>query len=510
MNIGDGLKAVLDFEAEANKLPELKGNMYFEGKTLNLHELVSAYLPVDMGIAAGSADIKIWGQMAQAALVSAKFDMQLRQAVFTKKAKGNFTIANLDSQLNWQAKDKQWQVDVNRFLLETSDANQKANKKWPNAIVSVAGENATDKGLQKLKLSAQHLDLAETSKLLGFFAPLDEAQAKLVNQSQLKGLLRDFSLYAEPEALSFALAGSFDALSVEPVLSAPGIENLSGRVKGSDTLGAIEVDAQDANLKAPQLFDKPILLDKLKGLVNWQQSDELWAIASQSLSLDCAAFKTESRMLLKLPKTEGSPFLDLQTALTSEDMGKIKAYLPTKALKPIIKDWLEPAFIAGKITKGDVLFYGNTRDLPFSDGTGVLEAKLEVNKMELNFNPEWPHLLINNGLLSYEHNDIIGTLSSGKMGNVAINKAEALIPRLGSNDERLFIKGEAQGDIGEVLAVLQQSPLSNRVSPVTKATSTQGPAKLEIDLTIPLWDGQELKANGNANLKQRPTDRQAT
>lgn len=498
---GDSLKMVLAFEGDVSKLSDIKGNVFVQGKNIKLQSLMSAYLPFDIKLTAGSVDFKIWGQWQGAQITSIQVDAQMHSGVFISKNKETFPIESLDTQFVWRSKGQQWFANINRFLLETPENSLKTPQKWPDAIVDISGEMADKEGVKAIRLFSKQLDLAEVAKLAHFFAPLSEEQARLLKQMQFKGMLTDFAFYAEPQAKSLAVAGRFDSISFEPVLSLPGIQNMSGLIKGSDAQGAVSFFTQDTKLNAPVLFDKPLPLNKLEGLLNWRQTQDQWLLASPSIILDCPAFRSESRLWLSLPKTEASPFIDLQTSLKSDDMSRIKNYLPTKVLKPIIKDWLEPAFVSGKIIRGDVLFYGNTANVPFADGSGVLEAILDIDKLELNFNPEWLHISEARGKLSYERNNIIGAFNSGKIGKVDILNAQALIPQLGSNEERLFIKGEAAGEIGEVLKALQQSPLAKRLAPVTKATTAQGNAKVAVDLIIPLWTGQELKADGNVQLK---------
>ena len=497
---GDDLKVVVDFEGVADKPSDIKGTLFVEGKNVKLHELASNYLPFDISMTTGSADFKVWGQWQQAKLVSIKGDTQLRQAVFSRKGKGSFPVNNLDTQFNGQIKDQQWFVDINRFLLESTGENKKSSKKWLDAIVSLAGEKAADTGLEKLKMYAEQLDLAEVSTILQFFAPLTEEQAQLLGQAQVSGSLRHFSLYVEPEIKSFAVAGWFDSISIEPFLSIPGMDNVSGQVKGSDKLGKVELASQDVHVKAPQIFDKPILFSQVKGLLEWQQSEGQWLLSSQSIDLNCPAFQSESRLLVRIPKSEEKPFIDLQIAFNSNDLSQVADYLPTQIMKEKLKAWLSNAFVAGQLTKGDLLFYGKPNDFPFADGTGVFEAKLDIDKVDIKFHPEWQHISGINGELLFQHNNILGSFNRGLIGKVDITKAEMLISGLGI-DEQLIIKGEGRGDINQILNVLQQSPLVSRVTPLMAGITLQGATKVALDLTIPFRPGHEIKVDGNAQLK---------
>jgi uncharacterized protein (TIGR02099 family) len=497
---GDRLKMAFEFESEAENFSDIKGSLFFQGDNINLHEFVSEYLPYDISISTGSADVKVWSQWQHAKLVSIKADAQMRQTVFSKKGKGAFPIHRLDTQVNWQVKDQQWFVDINRFILESSEVSVKATKKWPDAIVSLAGEMAANAGFHKLKMYAKQLDLAELSKLSQFFSPLTEEQLHWVSQAQVNGILKDFSLYAEPDNKSFAIAGWYDSISAEPFLSFPGIENVSGLVKGGDSLGAVEIISQNVVFKEAHLFGKPILFDRVKGVFAWQQTETEWSLSSQSLELDCPAFKSESRFLVKIPKNKEKPFLDLQIAFNSDDLSQVAAYLPTQIMKDKLANWLTNAFIGGKVSKGDLLLYGNLAGFPFTDKSGVFEAKLEMNKVELNYHPEWGHISGIEGALFFEEDKILGSFDRGLIDKVDINKAEMLISGLGV-DELLKIKGQAQGDINQALTILHQSPLARRVDPLVANATIQGNSQMMLDLSIPLRPGHVIEVGGNIQLK---------
>jgi uncharacterized protein (TIGR02099 family) len=496
---GDELKVAVDFEGAVDKPGDIKGTVFVQGKNVKPNGLASIYLPFDIRMTTGAVDFKVWSRWQQAKLVSATGDLQLRQAAFSRNGRGNFHINHLDTQINGQIKDQQWLVDIKRFLLESSGENKKVSKKWPDAIVSLAGGKAVDNGSQKLKLFAKQLDLAELSKLLHFFAPLTGEQTQLLTQAQARGLIQDFSLYAEPQLKSFAVAGWFDSLSIEPLLTLPGIENVSGKIKGSDKLGKVELASQDVQLKLPQLFNKPVLFSKINGILAWQQAEDQWVLSSQAIGLNCSAFQADSRFLVRIPKTEEKPFIDLQIAFNSDDLSQVAAYLPTQIMKEKLKTWLSNAFVGGKLSKGDLLFYGKPNDFPFANGTGVFEAKLDLDKVELNYHPDWQHIFGINGVVSIEKNTIKGEFNRGQIGKVDINKAEMMITDLGV-DELLTIKGEGQGDINQALNILKQSPLANHVLPVTTHTSIQGTTKAVLELVIPLRPGHEIKVDGNARL----------
>jgi uncharacterized protein (TIGR02099 family) len=514
---GKSLKAVVDLQGSIEQLSSVIGTVFIEGTQVKLPEQIADYLPFDIRFKNGTTDFKIWSQWKNAKPVSIKSDVQLHQTIFSRTNRAYFSVKNLDTQFHWQqTKGNQWQLDVNRFSLESFDGYNKLAKKWPDVVFSLADEKVKDSEQQKLKLYVKQADISVLAKLALLIAPLSEEQTKLLDQANAKGMLKDLSIYAEPDSHQLAISGQFDSLNIEPInlisgVSIPGLTSVSGKLKGTDKLGKILFDSRNVQLTAANLFQNPLLFSRFNGLLNWQQNDNDWLLSSRSIQLIGSALNTESRLQIRIPKGEYKPFIDLQTSLNSEDMHEIVKYLPVKIMKDRLKAWLEAAFIKGRVENGSVLLYGNLADFPFSNASGVLEASFDLNEVELNFNPQWPHIFGITGQLVYEHNAIRGLFNRGNMGAVQITQAEALIPDLGSNQEQLIIKGEAQGDINEALGVLQQSPIASRVSSFVAGTTIIGSTKGTLELTVPLWPGHEMKLDGqarfnNAELKVNKLD----
>lgn len=502
---GGIIKAALDLKGRADTLATFAGTMFIEGNRVKLPKLAAADLPIDsdlnFGLKLGSTDFKAWGTLHQGQLVGLKGDVQSNQSDFSQPNRTDFKVKNLDTQFHWKNKGQEWQLDVSRFVLSAFEDNKKSASSWPDLVFSLANGEGNGTTQQKYRLYAKQADLSEFTKLAIFFAPLPEGQKKRLGQSKLNGMLKDFSLYAEPDTNQFAVSGVFDSLSMEPFslesgVPVPGLNNISGRLSGNDKSGKIQVDSLDVNLTADHVFPNTLVFSHLKGLVGWRQTDSDWSLSSQSIQLDCPAFNTESRVQIAIPKAQGKPFIDLQTSVKSDSLHEIANYLPTKIMKEHLKTWLEMAFIKGKVTNGGILFSGNLTDFPFNNGSGVLEAVFDLNDVELNFNPEWPHIMGINGQLIYGHSTIKGLFNHGTIGNVQITQAEALIPDLGSNQEQLAIKGEAQGNINEVLEVLQQSPIAHRVSSFAAGTTITGLTKGSMEMSVPLWPNQEMKLDG--------------
>jgi uncharacterized protein (TIGR02099 family) len=491
---GDELRVSMDLTGDVFKPSSIDGTVFAEGKNLHLAEWAASELPFAINIHSGTGDVKLWSELQHSQLVSLTGNVQLQQLELTKPENRSFLVKQLKTRFYWQLNDSQWHLDVPHFLLETAD------KKWPTAKFGISGDRAKDNLLHKLGLFVEQVDVQEVSRILQFFAPLPDEQFKLLAQARLEGSLEQFSLFADLDEKHYAVNGKFTKISVAPLGATPGIENLTGQLKGSDQLGRVDLVTKDARIVTSGLFRDALKVTKLKGTLAWQQTPENWVVSSPIIELDFPDLKTQSRLSLVIPKTGGQKtFMDLQMAFASDDVSKVTHYLPTGMIGKSSVDWLDHAFISGRVPKGGMLFYGNLSDFPFIGGQGVFETLFEIDQLELAYNSEWPHLTDLGGEVLFLQGGLQVDLHKGFSEKVKINQAKVTIPSL-DDSEYLLVKGQLETDILQGLRFMQQTPLKSPVDKLLDAVEPQGSTQVTLDLKLPLAEGATAKVNGSARL----------
>ncbi len=198
----------------------------------------------------------------------------------------------------------------------------------------------------------EYVDVEEVSRILNFFAPLPEAADMQLAQAKMKGSLEQFSLFADLDENHFAVNGKFTNLSFAPFATVPGIENMTGQLKGDEVHGDLKLAANDVRLIALGLFRDALTIKSLDGVIGWQQTLDNWVISSSEIILNFSDLMTKSKVNLIFPKTEElKTFLDLQIAFSADDVSKVKQYLPVKVMKNSVVDWLDHAFIKGRVAQ---------------------------------------------------------------------------------------------------------------------------------------------------------------
>lgn len=523
--IGDTLRVSVDFKGNIFEPSTVQGRVYAEGRGVSLAESAAGFglaQPTNpaptkhslsgleawnrIHIQTGTGDFRIWADWRHSQLTSMDVEAQIQQLMLVRQDKQELSVKQLDTRLHWGLSDvangasNQWQLDVNDFSLETQDSVKGTVKKWPAAVFSVSAQHSDNNALAKIALFIRQLDLQEASSLAQFFVPLPDAQAGTLAQAQLKGTLQDFSLFADPASKAVALNGKFSHIGVASLFSVPGMENLTGRIKGNEKQGVVSLSSKDAWLSAPDLFREVLPVNRLQGELGWQQSDDSWSVSSQTIELDSLSFHSNTRFRIDIPKTAKPIFMDLQTSFAGKDATQVPHFLPVGIMGKEVVSWLDHAFIGGSMTHGGLLVYGNLSDFPFNNAPGVFEALFNGENFELAYAPTWPHITSMNAEVMFLQDSLKVNVLHGQSANVLIKQAEVTIPVL-NKSKQVLIQGEAESGIGQVLAFMQQTPLSSPVDSLLEAITPQGNTQVALDLKIPLVAEAPTEVDGVARLK---------
>lgn len=499
---GESLRVSMDLTGNALEASALTGQVYAEGKQLHLAELTAMELPLAIRINSGIGNVQVWGDWEQALPKTITVVADLQQGKFMRPDREAYAIKQLQTQLRWQQSAKHWHLHVDNLALVTPD------RKWPDAQFNLAGTFTDSQGIGHFGAFLKHIELQEMAELAHHFLPLPEAKAKLLADLQLHGALENTAMFIDVETQSGAINGHFKNVAMAAVGAVPGLNNLSGQIKGTDQLGTVSVDSGNAQLLAPVLFREPLAINRLKGDLIWQQMPTKWLLAGNGIIAEVPGLSTQTQLKLDIPKAKGLPVMDLETSFSSPDMAKAPLYLPVGIMDKPLVGWLDHAFVGGRIPKGLMTLRGNLGQFPFQDNSGLFKISFDVEQLELAYHPDWPHLQDLAGNVQFLKNGVEIKLSQGQTGDLKIKQADISIPDMGKTAV-LNVKGEANGDFKQGLAFLRQTPLRSDVEPIQEAIAMQGQSKVLLNLMIPLVEEKPAKTEVITQLNQAKLNVQA-
>lgn len=496
---GDSLRISAHIKGNVFEPNDIEGRLYIEAVNLQGPALANGDLPLGFNIESGAGDIRVWSQWRHSMPYNIAGYVQAQQIKLGNSQGQTLHLDTLEGNLGWLEKNGGWRlgaydVDIVGNHQRWSDGEfylqQDAQGNWSGLI--------------------KQLDLQALAHIAPLFLPADN---RFGNWPQLNpsGKLGDFAVYMQGDRQHYALQGRFSQLGNDAVNSLPRLQGLTGRISGTDNHGRIDFASENAWFDAPELFRNTLAIKRLAGSIDWRQEAGHWRLSSRDLALDSPDFKTSSDFDLILPKDDTAANLDLRTRFGDfTDISKVPGYLPAKVMGKDAVDWLDDAFIAGRITQGELTIRGNLDQFPFANGQGRFETLFTVENGELQFNSDWPHLRDLTADVQFLGEDLLVAISDGRSENVDIKQAVVGISSLADSDH-LLVNGQVQGSVRNALLYLQKTPLHAHVDPLPKIIASDSNTQVDLDLNIPYAETDPVHVNvdahlNNARLTLKPVD----
>lgn len=497
--LGETLTVSLDIEGNLFEPGSTFGTVYFDGKKLQLPEIAALEPPLGGAIKSGVGDFKIWADWQQSKLVKLAGDVKLQQLNISRANNVVFPSKQLNAGFDLSLVNNRWLLNVQHLDLIKADAAEVDKK--PTSQFSLSAELTPEATLKNIGLYIDRLDLQPVADVLAFFAPLTEQQALQLKQAQLHGFLDNVSLFADLQQKTLAVNGAFNNFSIASLGSgAPNLANINGQIKGTEQQGVVKLTSKDGWISFADLFRAPLPIAKLDAAVSWQQTDQDWLLSSDNLVLNSMSFESTNYFRLKLPKNDAPVFLDLQNSFVAGDVTQVPNFLPALVMGADTLNWLDQAFISGRIAKGGTLFVGNLKDFPFNKGEGVFEVLFTGENFELAYDSEWPHLTNLNADVLFERDSLKVNIQQAQTEQLTIKPTEVTIPSMDTS-KHLLVKGELEGEIAQVLSFMQKTPLNSPVDALLDTITPQGNTQVTLDLAIPLIEQAKTRVDGRAKLK---------
>ncbi|MFW5443393.1 MAG: YhdP family protein [Methylococcaceae bacterium] len=493
--VGKTLRVSMSIQGDVFETDAINGIVYVEATDIQLPELLTGKKPLGIKIQAGEGSFKTWSKFQHSKLISLIGSLQAKNLVLNKGRKNQkpLQIISLSTEFNGTRSGADWQLGVADFDLQIGD------KTWPTAGFSLSA----DEQFSRFSGSITQLDLQEMMQLFGFFMPKKSEKYDLISKLDLKGMLTEFSFFVDSSNDQFAVSGVFDHVFTNAYAGLPELENLSGSIKGSNEKGVIALNTKKGSLFYREVFRKPFIINRLSGLLQWQQMPDKWQVSSESLVLDTKDIQIQSRVALTIPKNnDAAVFMDLQASFANaQDVSYAPEYYPVSIMDKDLLNWLDNAFVSGKLGHGDLLVYGELDKFPFSNGHGAFEVMYNLLDVELHVHPEWPNLKNVAADLLFLKNSVSIDISHAEVNNLQVKRALVEVPSF-SESNHLLVKGQVNGRIVDGLTYLQHTPLSESADNVLDVIVPVGLTQVKLDLKIPLVETAEVVVDGIAHLNK--------
>jgi len=492
-SLGQNLTVAMDYHGNLFAPNCCTGQLYIEGEEIHLPNLFVGQSFMAYEISNGTGDFQLWSDWVGSQVQSVSGHLNLRQPALQKEDKfvaQSISLEHLEGWFKWQKCLEGWRLDANKL-----EIGFKGNR-WPsNQLAIETAYNQTGK-LDAFNSTVSYLGIEDLMQLVSSSNLLTKQQQTELVKISPKGEISDFSMryvHSTNDAQVVEVCGDFDGVYTNSWGHYPGLKNIGGFVCTDSSHGVIGLKSNEAEIDLPTLFRHPLALESIIGEINWEHTGDNWKVDSDSIQIVTHEVDTYTRFEINSGKGNASPFLDLQVAFDGKNAENVPLYLPVKMMDEDVVDWLDHAFVAGRVDNGQLLYHGPVQAFPFDHGQGVFQCRFNVSDTVLVYHEEWPEITKLEGDVRFDNRMIVINAGFGLISGAQIDNAVVVIPDAVDGDI-LTVLGNAQGNVEQSMDFLSRSPLRNRINPLLQIADFKGKNQINLELVIPL-DDNDLDAN---------------
>ncbi|MCR2746170.1 YhdP family protein [Limnobacter parvus] len=284
-----------------------------------------------------------------------------------------------------------------------------------------------------------------------------------------------------------------------------GFKNLSGTFKGNDTAGRWTLIGKNSEVALPEIFASELLrFDEVKGEGAWTHvfsPDVPTRFSVDQLEARNADLHINTAGTYEFLRDEAD-VVDLKGTLPMADVAKVSAYLPL-VVGSSAREWLSTNLKAGLAKNGEFQLTGRLSDFPF-DGPnkkGVFRIEIPFEGGEFTYAPGWPGIQKVNGKATFNGKSMLVQAETAETQGVQLKDVQARIDNLDAWEPLLEIKGQGQGELGNMVAFVNQSPVREILNEALINAQVEGNANLNLQINIPIAAPDETQVKGDLLLK---------
>lgn len=350
------------------------------------------------------------------------------------------------------------------------------------------------------KLSVDRLKLEVMDDLINYL-PVSTSLREQLDKASPRGEIH--SLRAQwsgewPELSSFGVKGRFIDLGTRKWKFLPAFRGMSGNLDITQRGGALNLNAHNAVLIHPDMFQEPLALDTLTGQVSW-------TIAS---SEDAIAFKF-SNVSFSNPDGAGMAYgnyhvaadgkdeIDLTGHVTRAEAARVMRYIPIAAVRAF-PEWLKQSIAGGNVLDARLHLKGDLAKFPFGDDSqGIFKLQVKAAGVMMNGIPGWPRIEDAAGTLQFNGSLMEIDATRGIILDTQLNRAKIGIADMSAPDATLKSEIEASGDTMQFLKFAATSTADLHDDDLIDKIQVQGNGKLSLRFYVPLQHPEAMRLSGD-------------
>ncbi|HEX4857182.1 MAG TPA: YhdP family protein [Limnobacter sp.] len=518
------LDAALDFrtpllQGRLGDIARWKGTAYMHAQLDQFSPLQSAFESLGLNIAVNQPEGRFWLDFDEGLVQRSLLQASVARLSFSNAASQAepFVLTNTSALVELSGGHALLQPDS---IALHQLAGQIAGQKQFGPTDLALGRQKLDSGTE-WSIQALNLDAAQARELAIRLAPHvgQQASAALLQSSELAGQIKRMSLswttageVPHENPVSFKSDVDFQHLTAlyraptgNPEGRVTGFRNVSGRFSGSDNQGEWALSGESSAVSLPEVFAAESLeFESIQGKGQWRDlftADRPAEFIVQDMQASNSDLQAQVAGVYRFHRDE-SDFIDIKGKLMRAELARVSGYLPL-VIGASARDWMAENLKAGMARDGQFELSGRLADFPFDKASrpGVFKIEVPFSNGELTYAPGWPGIRQVNGKVTINGKSMQIQAGSAESLGVNLRNVQARIDNLDAWEPMLEIKGQGQGELGRMVAFVNQSPVREILNEALVNAEVAGNASLDLRLSIPIADPEQTQVKGGLMLK---------
>ncbi len=384
-----------------------------------------------------------------------------------------------------------WSLNGRRVRARTAAGESERESRFSARWRSEAG------ALAQLDAQVDYLGLAALRPIIEVL-PQKELRDR-INSYDLSGEWFDARLrYSGGVPARWNVSARFAGAGFAPLGKAPGFASLSGYLRGDERSGQLQINSPGARVLWPDEWPGPISLDALQGSVFWKRMPAGMLLASQTLLVANQDFRASAKFALQRFGDGRPAQITLASEVSNVDATAAPRYLPRQRIAPNALNWLNRAFIAGRIPHADLVLRGPLRNFPFRDNSGLFLVRFPAEHMILDYRESWPRIQDIDLDAEFRNQGLTVWVRHAAAGDVIVQDAQGSFADFKTGE--LKIHANTHSDAAAALGFLVASPLDAMAGHAFSRVDAAGPVDAKIDLFLPFKEFDQRRVLVEAQL----------
>jgi uncharacterized protein (TIGR02099 family) len=449
-------------------------DVYFPGWRLLLPEYLSR-------LDAGSGAFELAARGADGMLARADLDFAAQGVVTQLKDGPSAKFEQISGALSIVHTGDRWSLSGRRVQAVRS------GRRDPDSQFDVSWRGG-DAGLLDLRASASYLRADTLLPFTGLLPDknLREQLREIAPTGEWMDTAVAMSRNSAADPWRLQVQAKFQGVGFAPLGRAPGLRGLTGTIAGNESGGHVNIDTRAAVFSWPAQFRQPVDLETLKATLYWKRTQDELLIATRDWELKNRDGEIHGKGAWQLPADGSSPVLTLAAAVENANVANARNYLPRGVMGQGALAWLDRAFVAGRLSRADVVLRGPIQHFPFRDGSGLFLARCTFDGMTLDYSEGWPRAEGGAVQAEFRNEGLTVRFLSGRIGGIPLDSADARFADFKTGE--LEIHAGADGDAADALTFLRATPLDASADNAFSDVEAKGSMQFNVDLFLPFKD----------------------